>query len=140
MISLMVMFIFCHDMKISLENTPYTTKEKFLSNGSNKSELIFYMSQALQNTDVTTVCCGDDADTEIVKHALNFALEGTVEVRAEDADILILLVYHYDDKIHNLLFFTTSKGSFCIDEIVKSLPARIVLIGYFVEVGLIIII
>ena len=49
-------------------------------------------------------------------------MEGTVEVRAEDADILILLVYHYDDKIHNLLFFTTSKGSFCIDEIVKSLP------------------
>ena len=54
--------LFCHDMKISLENTPYTTKEKFLSNGSNKSELIFYMSQALQNADVTTVCCRDDAD------------------------------------------------------------------------------
>ena len=80
------------------------------------------MSQALQNADVTTVCCRDDEGTEIVKHALNFALEGTVEVRAEDADILILLVYHYDDKIHNHLFFATSKGSFCINEIVKSLP------------------
>ena len=79
------------------------------------------MEKALQNVNVVTICCRDDADTEIVKCAFDHVLKCTVEVRAEDADILILLVHHYDNEKHHLVTLTTSKGSYCIYEIVRSL-------------------
>ena len=113
--------LFCHDMNINLENVPYTAKEFFLSNGNNKTELIKFLSDALRNAGIDTLCCIDDADTTIVRSALDQALEGAVVVRAEDADILILLVHHYDAQKHHSLTLTTSKGSYDIDEIVKTL-------------------
>ena len=91
---------FCHDMKINRENTPYTSKEKFLSN-SNKTELISKLA-VLEIANAITVCCRDDADTAIVR-CLQHSLIGTVEVRAEDADILIMLVHHYDQEKHHFI-------------------------------------
>ena len=35
---------FCHDIKIREDTIPYTTKEKFLSNSSNKSVLVSMIS------------------------------------------------------------------------------------------------
>ena len=55
---------FCNEMKISRENTLYTTKEKFLSNGSNKTELISKLVEELRNARILTVRCRDDAGTE----------------------------------------------------------------------------
>ena len=61
----------------------------------------------------------DDVDTIIVSECLQQSLLGNVEVRAEDADILIMLVHHYDLRRH-LITVTTSNGSYCIKEIVES--------------------
>ena len=100
---------FCHNMKINRENIPYTSKEKFLSNSNNKTELISKLAEALEIANVITVCCGDDADTAIVRECLQHSLLCTVKVRAEDADILIMLVHHYDQEKHHFITVTTSK-------------------------------
>ena len=94
-------------MKISRENTPCTTKEKFFSNGSNKTELISKLVEELRNANILTVRCRDDADTDVVKQCLEHSLKGTVDVRAEDADILIMLTYHHhpDKTISSQLLF-----------------------------------
>ena len=111
-------------MKITLENTPYTTKEKFLSNGNNKKELISFLRDAFERVNIDTVCCRDDADTSIVASALQNSLSGTVEVRAEDADVLILLIHHFDQKRHTDILFTTTKGSFSVQSVVEQLSLR----------------
>ena len=108
---------FCNEMKISRENIPYPTKEKFLSNGSNKTELISKLVEELRNARSLTVCCKDDTDTDVVKQCLEHFLKGTVEVRAEDADILIMLTHHYHWDKHHLITVTISNGSYCITEI-----------------------
>jgi len=38
--------------------------------------------------------CENDADTSIVRQVLSAAADGSVEVRAEDADVLVMLVHH----------------------------------------------
>ena len=45
------------------------------------------------------------------------------QVRAEDADVLIMLVHH-SSSIHHSLFLTTSKGSYNIREIQEALSER----------------
>ena len=60
---------------------------------------------------VTTLCCRDDADTTIIRECLQHSLLGTVEVRAEDADILIMLVHHYDQEKPHIIIVTTLTGS-----------------------------
>ena len=101
-------------MKISRENTPHTTKEKFLSNDSNKIELISKLVEELRNAKILTVRCRDDADTNVVKQCLEHSLKGAVEVRAEDADILIMLTHHYHLDKHHLITVTTSNGNYCV--------------------------
>ena len=58
---------FYNEVKTSRENTPYTTKEKFLSNRSNKTELISNLVKELLNSRILTVRCRDDVDTDVVK-------------------------------------------------------------------------
>ena len=108
--------LFCHDMKMQLNNIPYASKDKFISNAKNKTEL----SDALNTVGISTICCKDDADTSIVKSALQSAKENLVEVRAEDADVLIMLVHHITPQ-HHFVFFTTTKGTFNINQIKQSL-------------------
>lgn len=67
-------------MKINQEKIPYTTKAKFLSYGSNKTELISKLVEGLSNVNITTICCRDNVDTAIVKESLQHLLFGTVEV------------------------------------------------------------
>ena len=111
-------------MKISREKTPYTTKEKFLSNGSNKTELISKLVEELRNPRILTVRCRDDGDTDVVKQCLEHSLKGTFEVREEDADILIMLTHQYHPDKHHLIIVTTSNGSYCVKEISLSLTNK----------------
>ena len=63
------------------------------------------------------MCCKDDTDTDVVKQCLEHFLKGTVEVRAEDADILTMLTHHYHWDKHHLITVTISNGCYCIKEI-----------------------
>ena len=114
---------FCNEMKASRENTPYTTKEKFLSNGSSKIELISKLVEKLGNV-ILTVRSRDDADTDVVKQCLEHSLKGTVEVRAEDTNILIMFTHHYHLEKHHLITVITSDGSYCVKDIPLSLTNK----------------
>ena len=60
--------------------------------------------------------CDNDADTSIVRDALAAAADDYMEVRAEDAEVLVMLVHHSSNTNHSL-FFTISKGSYDIRKI-----------------------
>ena len=65
--------------------------------------------------------CRDDADKDVVKQCLEHSLKGTVEVRAEDADILIMLTHRYHPDKYHLITVTTSNGNYCVKEVSLSL-------------------
>ena len=67
--------------------------------------------------------CDNDADTSIVREALAAATDEAVEVRAEDADVLAMLVHH-SSSTHFSVFLTTSKGSYDVREIRDALCER----------------
>ena len=62
---------FCHDMKISQQNSPHTSKESFSPTATIK-ELISKLSEALEMANVTTLCCRDDADTTIIRECFSY--------------------------------------------------------------------
>ena len=54
--------------------------------------------------------CKGDADTHIVKEALVFAYEGrSVTIVADDTDVLILLMYHWDPSMANIFMRSEPK-------------------------------
>ena len=112
---------FCHDIKIREDMIPYATKEKLLSDSSNKSALVSMISAKLSVSNISSSCCRDDADTAIVKESLQYSLLGNVGVAAEDADILIILIHHFDINIHKEIRILTSKGNYSVNEIVNNL-------------------
>ena len=95
---------FCHDIKIREDMIPYTTKQNFLSNISNKSALVSMISTKLSVSNISSICCRDDAGTTIVKESLQYSLLGNIGDVTEDADILIFLIHHFDIKYWNIDF------------------------------------
>ena len=110
----------CPDIKIKLTGIPLTTKVKFLTNPSNKTELIDHLSSALIAQGIVTVKCDNDADTIIASQVFENAETNTVEVRVEDMDILGLLTHHYDETKHKSIHFTSDKNTYAIHNIQAS--------------------
>ena len=67
---------FSHKMKINQENRQCMPKEKFLSNNSNKAELITKFAEGLSNVNITMFCCREDTDTAVMKESLQHSLLG----------------------------------------------------------------
>ena len=93
---------FCNKMKRSREK--YHIQQKKNSRpGSNKTELISKLVEELHNARTLTVRYRDDADTDVTKQSVEHSLKGIVEVRTEDAAILIMLTHHYHPDKHHLI-------------------------------------
>ena len=72
-------------------------QQAFLGNEKNKSQFIQLLCKYLEANSYVTKQSRDDADCMIVKCALQLATEGNVvTVVAEDTDILVLLMYHWN--------------------------------------------
>ena len=72
-------------------------QQAFLANEKNKSQFIQLLCKYLEANSHVTKQSRDDADCMIVKCALQLATEGNVvTVVAEDTDILVLLMYHWN--------------------------------------------
>ena len=56
-----------------------------------------------------------------MKEGLQYSLLGNVGVVAEDADILIILIHHFDINIHKEIRILTSKGYYSVNELVNNL-------------------
>ena len=76
----------------------------------NKSQLILLLSSTFRKYQIIVEQCDNDADASIMREALAAATDESVEVRAEDAGMLAMLVHH-SSSTHFPVFLTTSKGS-----------------------------
>ena len=109
-------------MKIRLKIILITVaKNNFLPDSLNKSALVSMISRKLSVSNTRSICCNDNADTIIMKESLQYSWLGNIGVAAENADILIVLIYHFDINIHKEIRILTFKGHYCVNEIVNNL-------------------
>uniref|UniRef100_UPI00358E3900 uncharacterized protein n=1 Tax=Myxine glutinosa TaxID=7769 RepID=UPI00358E3900 len=112
----------CCDILIRPDIKSLVPREKFLDNKSNKTQLIRLLAETFGRNGISVQECPDDADTSIVRAALDEARESPVEVRAEDTDIMVLLIHHAAD---HPIFLTTAKDtSYDVGKIREALPER----------------
>ena len=94
----------------------YNNQEAFLTNEHNKKAFVELLIDGFTNSDLnfTVLQSANDADTLIVKTALDLAIESQpVTVVANDTDVLVLLVHHLRTNMANIfmLFETRQKSS-----------------------------
>ena len=102
----------------SLSQTYYFKEKKdvFLSNSTNEHHMINVISTEIKKAGCYGVHSHDDADVDIVKLILQnslilqSSLECSITVIGEDADLLVLLLYHADIN-SKPLYFKSSKES-----------------------------
>ena len=82
----------------------HTSKDLFLSNSKNKMKFIQMLGRNLsaEGCDVTYSIA--DTDTNICFKSIEAARTKTVKVIGDDTDLLVLLLYHFEDKSKNIIF------------------------------------
>lgn len=70
-------------------------RNTFLTNYSNKGEFVKYLASKLRSFGFQVFECPSDADTTIVKVAIEIAKTQDVTVYSDDTDVLCLLVHHF---------------------------------------------
>ena len=90
---------------------PYS-KERFLSNNYNKSQLISLFSEYLANDGQMVHICRGDADTKILSTALELSKGSNVIVVPDDTDAVVMLSYNYQNQITDI-YFLQERGKRC---------------------------
>ncbi|KAJ8677393.1 hypothetical protein QAD02_013180 [Eretmocerus hayati] len=82
------------DVEVNEKNMITMNREKFLSNVANKYQFIELLSRYLSRNHISSKIASEDADTLIVKTAveLNNSTQDTIAVVGNDIDLLILLI------------------------------------------------
>ena len=106
----------CAEVKFDVSTKVTIKQDVFLSSNTNKSRFINMLSNYLIGASNKVIKCDEDADTEIVKCALNVAETGRrVNVVADDTDVALLLLYHWNENMADITFtFERSKATFSI--------------------------
>ena len=92
--------------RMDLDMKVLSSKMEFMKNRANKMQLVTLLSSALQLKGFNVLQSTGDADVLTCKQALHIAREGrSVEVCGRDTDLLINLIYHWEDNM--TLFFRT---------------------------------
>ena len=94
------------------ENESPHTKKRFLSNTENKKSLISLLSNKLTINGHHVYVCNGDADTKIVSTALDASKEKQVMVVADDTDVAVMLIYHWNEELSDI-YFHTERGDKC---------------------------
>ena len=83
------------------------TQDRFLSNTENKANFINFLSQHLIQSGYSTINYPGDADSTIVKTALDMVNTGWghVTVVADDTDIAVMLFHHWQSNMSDVYFF-----------------------------------
>ena len=109
-------------------------KIEFLSNYSNKAEFIDFLANALKSNGFRVVQCTSDADTTIVKTALDI-VGLPVIILADDTDILCLLLHHiYFNSRNSKVYLKSMKTSkdtdsrvcYYIPDVIKALDNSVI--------------
>ncbi|KAG1714706.1 Multidrug resistance-associated protein 1 [Nymphon striatum] len=98
---------------ITEDNEVLYTKERFLSNSHNKTQLISFLADHLTLDGQAVHICRGDADTKIVSTALEVAaIQLYTIVVADDTDVAVMLLYHWNENISDV-FFLQERGKKC---------------------------
>lgn len=91
---------------ICQENHVPFTQDRFLSNLDNKANFVNFLSHHLKESGFLIINCPGDADSTIVKTALDIASTsvGYVAVVADDTDIAVMLVHHWQNNMCDIYF------------------------------------
>ena len=81
-------------------------QDRYFTLQENKVAFIQFLSSTLSSSGIIVVNCQTDADCEIVKRAIAHAKEGDgkIVVVADDTDIAVMLLYHWQDGMHPIYF------------------------------------
>ena len=85
------------------------SKDKFLSNDTNKQNIINLIGKILQIAGYNVVFSQEDADVDIALAAIKESHYQNVTVVGEDTDLLILLLYYYSKQSDFQLLFQSDK-------------------------------
>jgi hypothetical protein len=98
-----------------------TNQQNFLFNKENKTQLIMLLSDSLSACGHCVIQSKGDADTLIVKAALDLATSNKpTTVIADDTDILILLLHHYRTAMSDIFLVSVrSPSKYNIREIIE---------------------
>lgn len=95
------------DIIIEGTKNAYGDQNAFLSNERNKSAFVSLLVACLQAAGHTVRTASDNADTLMVKQALDIAKAGqAVSVIANDTDILVMLVYHFQSDMSDIFMYS----------------------------------
>jgi len=95
------------DIIIEGTKNAYGDQNAFLSNERNKSAFVPLLVACLQAAGHTVRTASDNADTLMVKQALDIAKAGqAVSVIANDTDILVMLVYHFQSDMSDIFMYS----------------------------------
>jgi len=90
-------------IKVMESNPIYSQQSLFLANDKNKCDFIKLLSEHLTRNGQTVIQAISDADSDIVKSGLDEAASGKiVTVVADDTDILVLLVHHFQPTMQDV--------------------------------------
>jgi len=99
------------DIDVEEHIPAYHNQAGFMMNTHNKSLFIRMLAAQLQQHQYTVRHAVDDADTLIVKTALEFCVHAEpVTVVADDTDILVLLVHHFNQSMADLYMLSATGG------------------------------
>ena len=102
----------CAEIQLKESLEAHNSQQAFLSNESNKSQFISLLTKYLKEDGQIVHNSTGDADTLIVKRALEFAInQDEVNVVADDTDVLILLIYHWQSNMADIYFHSEVKKS-----------------------------
>ena len=84
----------CSTVDIKEINPCTSDRDSFLSNYKNKEKFVKFLARRLRILELQVIECPSDADTTIVKVAVETAKETPVNVFSDDTDVLCLLLHH----------------------------------------------
>ena len=97
-------------IEVSGDLPAFCNQGPFLSNSNNKMQFIQLLGEALEGVGHHVEYSHGDADTLIASTALEIAASGRkVSVVADDTDVLILLLYHWNDEMADIFFYSEAK-------------------------------
>ena len=102
-----ILFLKAEMVDINEENSVPFSQDRFLSNTENKANFINFISRHLIKSGYSTINFPGDAHRTIVKTALDMANTGRghVTIVADDTDITVMLVHHWQSNMSDVYFF-----------------------------------
>jgi hypothetical protein len=110
----------------------HVSQQVFLSNSENKAAFIDLVTATCRANGLKVSQAEGDADTLLVSEALAVARKGdAVSVVADDTDILVMLVYHWNPQLSDVYLRRESRGQFTghivsIQSVVKTVGSNLV--------------